>query len=151
MVNCAAIPDNLFESELFGHLKGSFTGALNNRKGRFELSDGGTLMLDEIGEMPLSLQPKLLRAVQDGKISRVGSENEIDVDVRLISVTNRDLKAMAEKGQFRDDLFYRIRVLEIEIPPLRRNAGRIFRHCLIFSWAATPLHKSVFPQTRWIN
>ncbi|EFK06657.1 sigma-54 interaction domain protein [delta proteobacterium NaphS2] len=121
VVNCAAIPENLFESELFGHLKGSFTGALNNRKGRFELSDGGTLMLDEIGEMPLSLQPKLLRAVQDGKISRVGSENEIDVDVRLISVTNRDLKAMAEKGQFRDDLFYRIRVLEIEIPPLRQR------------------------------
>ena len=121
VVNCAAIPENLFESELFGHLKGSFTGALNNRKGRFELSDGGTLMLDEIGEMPLSLQPKLLRAVQDGKISRVGSENELDVDVRLISVTNRDLKAMAEKGQFRDDLFYRIRVLEIEIPPLRHR------------------------------
>ncbi len=121
VVNCAAIPENLFESELFGHLKGSFTGALNNRKGRFELSDKGTLMLDEIGEMPLSLQPKLLRAVQDGKISRVGSENEIDVDVRLISVTNRDLKAMVEKGEFRDDLFYRIRVLEIEIPPLRHR------------------------------
>ena len=121
VVNCAAIPENLFESELFGHLKGAFTGASNNRRGRFELSDGGTLMLDEIGEMPLSLQPKLLRVVQDGKISRVGSENESDVDVRLISVTNRDLKTMVEEGQFRDDLFYRIRVLEIEIPPLRHR------------------------------
>jgi len=121
VVNCAAIPENLFESELFGHLKGAFTGASNNRRGRFELSDGGTLMLDEIGEMPLSLQPKLLRAVQDGKISRVGSENESHVDVRLISVTNRDLKTMVAEGQFRDDLFYRIRVLEVEIPPLRHR------------------------------
>jgi len=121
VVNCAAIPENLFESELFGHLKGAFTGASNNRRGRFELSNGGTLMLDEIGEMPISLQPKLLRAVQDGKISPVGSETEIDVDVRLISVTNRNLKTMVEDGQFRDDLFYRIRVLEIEIPPLRHR------------------------------
>ncbi len=121
VVNCAAIPETLFESDLFGHLKGAFTGASQNRRGRFELAGGGTLMLDEIGEMPLSLQPKLLRAIQEGKISPVGSEEERDVDVRLISATNRDLKKMVDEGAFREDLFYRIRVLEIEIPPLRRR------------------------------
>ena len=121
VVNCAAIPENLFESELFGHLKGAFTGASNSRRGRFELAHGGTLMLDEIGEMPLPLQPKLLRTIQEGKISRVGSEEESDVDVRLISATNRDLGKMVHKGAFREDLFYRIRVLEIEIPPLRHR------------------------------
>jgi transcriptional regulator with PAS, ATPase and Fis domain len=121
VVNCAAIPENLFESVLFGHLKGAFTGASNSRRGRFELAHGGTLMLDEIGEMPLPLQPKLLRTIQEGKISRVGSEEESDVDVRLISATNRDLGKMVHKGAFREDLFYRIRVLEIEIPPLRHR------------------------------
>lgn len=121
VVNCAAIPETLFESELFGHLKGAFTGASHNRRGRFELARGGTLMLDEIGEMPLHLQPKLLRTIQEGKISPVGSEEERDVDVRLISATNRDLKKMVSEGAFREDLFYRIRVLEIEIPPLRRR------------------------------
>jgi len=125
VVNCAAIPENLFESELFGHLKGAFTGATNNRKGRFELAQGGTLMLDEIGEMPLSLQPKLLRAVQEGKICRVGSEDEKDVDVRLIAATNRNLKRMVDGGQFREDLFYRVRVLEIEVPPLRHRREEI--------------------------
>jgi len=120
-VNCAAIPENLFESELFGHVKGAFTGALGNRRGRFELASGGTLLLDEIGEMPLLLQPKLLRALQDGKISRVGSEEDIRVDVRLVTSTNRDLKHMIDMGQFREDLYYRIKVFEIEIPPLRRR------------------------------
>lgn len=120
-VNCAAIPENLFESELFGHVKGAFTGALGNRRGRFELANGGTLLLDEIGEMPLLLQPKLLRALQDGKVSRIGSEEDIRVDVRLVTSTNRDLKQMIDMGQFREDLYYRIKVFEIEIPPLRRR------------------------------
>jgi len=120
-LNCAAIPENLFESELFGHEKGAFTGAVNRRRGRFELAHGGTLFLDEIGEMPLSLQPKLLRALQEKRISRVGSEADINVDVRLISATNRDLKKMCEGGKFREDLYFRIKVLEIEIPPLRNR------------------------------
>ena len=120
-VNCSAIPENLFESELFGHVKGAFTGALRNRRGRFELASGGTLLLDEIGEMPLVLQPKLLRALQDGKITRVGGEKDIRVDVRLVTSTNRNLKQMVETGRFREDLYYRIKVFEIEIPPLRRR------------------------------
>jgi len=120
-LNCAAIPENLFESELFGHEKGAFTGAINRRRGRFELAHGGTLFLDEIGEMPLSLQPKLLRALQEKRISRVGSEGDINVDVRLISATNRDLKKMCEEEKFREDLYFRIKVLEIEIPPLRNR------------------------------
>ena len=141
VVNCAAIPENLFESELFGHVKGAFTGASNHRKGRFELAHGGTLMLDEIGEMPLSLQPKLLRALQEGKISRVGSEEENDVDVRLIAATNRNLKKMVEEGQFREDLFYRVRVLEIEVPPLRYRRQEIpaFLDFFLDRYAASPM------------
>ncbi len=141
VVNCAAIPENLFESELFGHVKGAFTGASNHRRGRFELAHGGSLMLDEIGEMPLSLQPKLLRALQEGKISRVGSEEENDVDVRLIAATNRNLKRMVEEGQFREDLFYRVRVLEIEVPPLRHRRQEIpaFLDFFLDRYAATPL------------
>ena len=120
-VNCGAIPDNLFESELFGHEKGAFTGAVAARKGRFELARGGTLFLDEIGELPLSLQPKLLRALQEKRISRVGGEKEITVDVRVIAATNRELNRSVEQGQFREDLYYRLNVLDIEIPPLRRR------------------------------
>ncbi len=120
-VNCAAIPENLFESELFGHEKGSFTGAANMRRGRFELANNGTLFLDEIGDMPLFLQPKLLRALQEKKINRVGSEATIGVDVRLVSATNRDLKALSGEGQFREDLLFRVKVLEIEMPPLRQR------------------------------
>lgn len=120
-LNCAAIPENLFESELFGHEKGAFTGAANRRRGRFELAHGGTLFLDEIGEMPLSLQPKLLRALQEKRISRVGSERDINIDARLISATNRDLKKMCEEQKFREDLYFRVKVLEIEIPPLRNR------------------------------
>ncbi len=120
-VNCAAIPETLFESELFGHEKGAFTGASSMRRGRFELAHRGTLFLDEVGELPLTLQPKLLRAIQEKKISRVGSERDIEIDVRVIAATNRNLKQMAETGQFREDLYYRLNVLEIHIPPLRQR------------------------------
>jgi DNA-binding NtrC family response regulator len=120
-INCAAIPETLFESELFGHVKGSFTGAVNERRGCFEIAHGGTLFLDEIGEIPLALQPKLLRSLQEGKIRKVGGEKDIRVDIRLVSATNRDLKKMAETGLFRDDLYYRINVLEIALPPLRHR------------------------------
>ena len=120
-VNCAAIPENLFESELFGHEKGAFTGAGSRRRGRFELARDGSLFLDEIGELPLNLQAKILRALQENKITRVGGEKEILIDTRVIAATNRDLKHMADQGQFRKDLFYRLNVLDIEIPPLRRR------------------------------
>ncbi|MEN8256840.1 MAG: sigma-54 dependent transcriptional regulator [Thermodesulfobacteriota bacterium] len=120
-LNCAAVPENLFESELFGHEKGAFTGADSRRKGRFELAQNGTLFLDEVGELPLNLQAKLLRALQENRISRVGSEQDIEVDVRVVAATNRDLKMMVEKGEFREDLFYRLNVLELEVPPLRRR------------------------------
>jgi len=120
-LNCSAIPESLFESELFGHEKGAFTGAVGRRRGRFELAHTGTLLLDEIGEMPLLLQPKLLRALQEKRINRVGSEETLSVDIRLIASTNRDLKRMCEEGKFREDLYYRVKVLEIEIPPLRQR------------------------------
>ncbi len=120
-VNCAAIPENLFESELFGHEKGAFTGASSHRKGRFEMAGGGTIFLDEIGELPLILQAKLLRALQEKRISRVGSDGEIPVDTRVLTATNRDLRTMVEAGLFREDLYYRLNVLEIGLPPLRRR------------------------------
>jgi transcriptional regulator with PAS, ATPase and Fis domain len=120
-INCAAIPENLFESELFGHEKGSFTGAIGRRRGHFEIAHGGTLFLDEITEMPLVLQPKLLHVLQEKRFSRIGGEKPIDVDIRLISATNRSLKKMVEDGTFREDLYYRIKVLEVEIPPLRQR------------------------------
>ena len=118
-VNCATIPENLFESELFGHEKGAFTGASSKRTGIFEAADGGSIFLDEIGELPLQLQPKLLRALQEKKISRVGSNQDIEIDVRVIAATNRDLRQMVEEGRFREDLFFRLNVFEITIPPLR--------------------------------
>ncbi len=120
-VNCGAIPENLFESELFGHEKGAFTGAVAIRRGRFEMAKGGTLFLDEIGELPLNLQPKLLRALQEKRISRVGGEKEIPVEVRVLAATNRDLKLMTAEGRFREDLYYRLNVFDIEIPPLRHR------------------------------
>ena len=120
-VNCGAIPENLFESELFGHEKGAFTGANASRRGRFEMAQGGVLFLDEIGELPLNLQPKLLRAIQEKKICRIGSEKEIVVNIRLVTATNRDLKALVDQGQFREDLYYRLNVFEIELPPLRQR------------------------------
>lgn len=118
-VNCAALPPNLIESELFGHEKGAFTGALSNKVGKFELADGGTLFLDEIGEMPIDLQPKILRALQEGEIERVGGEGIKTVDVRIIAATNRNLEKEVKKGKFREDLFYRLNVFPIHSPPLR--------------------------------
>ena len=120
-VNCAAIPQSLIESELFGHEKGSFTGAVKQRKGVFERADGGTLFLDEIGELPLDVQAKLLRALQNGEIQRVGGEKVLNVDVRLIAATNRDLAEMCQTGEFREDLFYRLNVVTLQLPPLRER------------------------------
>ena len=118
-VNCAALPESVAESELFGHVKGSFTGAVRDRAGKFEIAHGGTLFLDEIGELPLSLQPKLLRAIQQGEVQRVGSDRAIRVDVRVIAATNRDLAAEMEHGRFRTDLYHRLAVYPIHVPPLR--------------------------------
>jgi formate hydrogenlyase transcriptional activator len=120
-VNCAAIPAELLESELFGHERGAFTGALVQRIGRFEAAHGGTLFLDEIGDMPLHLQAKLLRAVQEQEIERVGGNRTIRVDVRIVAATNRDLKAMVEENNFRADLYYRLAVFPLSVPPLRQR------------------------------
>ncbi len=118
-VNCAALPDSLLESELFGHEKGAFTGAITLRKGRFERADTGSLFLDEIGEMPLQLQSKLLRIIQEKTFERVGGSTELKTDVRLITATNKELKEEVENGHFREDLYYRLNVLHIHVPPLR--------------------------------
>ena len=120
-VNCSAIPKDLFESELFGHEKGAFTGAVKTKKGLFEEANGGTLFLDEIGDLPLPLQPKLLRVLQEGKVRRVGATTEISVDVKIITATNQNLKKLVEEGKFREDLYYRLNVLTLKIPPLRER------------------------------
>jgi Nif-specific regulatory protein len=124
-VNCAAIPEGLLESELFGHVKGAFTSAVNSRKGRFEMANNGTIFLDEIGDMPLALQAKLLRVLQEKAFEKVGSDNTITVNTRILAATNRNIKAMADKGEFRNDLYYRLNVVPLHIPPLRQRADDI--------------------------
>ncbi len=120
-VNCGAITETLLEAEMFGYVKGAYTGALRDKKGYFEQADGGTLFLDEIGEMPLSMQVKLLRVIQERKVVRVGAEALIPVNINLVCATNKDLKTMVQAGEFREDLYYRIHVLELQVPPLRER------------------------------
>ncbi len=124
-INCGALPEGILESELFGHVKGSFTGAIRDKKGRFELADGGTIFLDEVSELPKIVQVKLLRVLQESRFERLGDEKTISVDVRLISATNRDLRHEVELNRFREDLFYRICVVPINLPPLRDRRGDI--------------------------
>ena len=120
-VNCAALPESLLESELFGHEKGAFTSAVGQRKGRFELAHGGTIFLDEIGEIPLAMQAKLLRVLQERRFERVGGTQTVEVDVRVIAATNRDLLQLAKEGKFREDLYYRLNVVKIDLPPLHER------------------------------
>jgi two-component system response regulator AtoC len=124
-VNCAALPGTLLESELFGYERGAFTGAVARKPGRFELASGGTIFLDEIGEMSLALQAKLLHVLQDGRFSRLGGNKEIEVDARVIAATNRDLEELAQRGSFREDLYFRLNVVNVEVPPLRERREEI--------------------------
>lgn len=124
-VNCGALPENILESELFGHVRGAFTGAIRDKKGRFELSDGGTLLLDEVGELSPNFQVKLLRVLQEQRFERVGDERQISVDVRIVSCTNKDLRKLVKDGSFREDLFYRLCVIPIHLPPLRERTEDI--------------------------
>ncbi len=145
VINCASMSDSLIESELFGHEKGAFTGAVTTKLGLFEVADGGTLLIDEIGEMPAPMQAKLLRVLEDGWMRRVGSVQERRVNVRLLSATNRDLKAEVKAGRFREDLYYRINVMTIELPPLRIRTGDIALLTSSFLGADWSIEESALP------
>ncbi|WP_417745817.1 sigma-54-dependent transcriptional regulator [Rosistilla oblonga] len=151
-INCAALPELLVESELFGHQKGSFTGATTEKPGLFEIADGGTLFIDEIGELPLALQPKLLRVLEDGSMRRIGGHTERTVRVRIIVATNRDLAAEVQAGNFREDLYYRINVLSVHMPPLCERSGDIDRlvdHFLTLPWQVEPAAREALNRFDW--
>src|SRR6516164_6951194 len=124
-INCAAIPENLLESELFGYERGAFTGAVSSKAGKFEFANGGTLLLDEISEMDIRLQAKLLRVIQEGEVDRIGGRKPIPVDVRIVATTNRNLSECVQEGSFREDLFYRLNVVNLTLPPLRDRIGDV--------------------------
>jgi DNA-binding NtrC family response regulator len=151
-VNCGAIPEQLVESEFFGHEKGAFTGATAAKPGLFEIADGGTLFIDEIGELPPALQPKLLRVLEDGWMRRVGSHRERRVDVRVVAATNRDLATDVKDGRFREDLYFRINVMSIELPPLRDRPGDVpllIAHFLGAGWEIEPEARQALERHRW--
>ena len=152
VVNCAALAETLLESELFGHEKGSFTGAVATKPGLFEIADGGTLFIDEIGEMPGSLQPKLLRVLEDGSMRRIGSVKERRVDVRILAATNRNMDEEVRSGRFREDLFYRINVMSLTLPPLRERTGDVpplVRRFLGPDWQIEPEAMAALERYRW--
>lgn len=151
-INCATLPESLVESELFGHEKGAFTGATSRKVGLFEIADGGTLFIDEFGELPLTLQPKLLRVLEDGSLRHVGSHQERRVNVRVIAATNRDLKKEVREGRFREDLYYRVNVLTIDLPPLRERGidmDLLIDFCLGQRWELEPEARAALHQYPW--
>jgi len=151
-INCAALPESLVESELFGHEKGAFTGAAVRKNGLFEVADGGTLFIDEFGELPLSIQPKLLRVLEDGSLRHVGSHQERRVNVRVIAATNRDLSQEIAAGRLREDLYYRVNVMSIDLPPLRDRASDIsplIEHFLEKDWEIEPEAKTLLERYTW--